>query len=231
MLTLLLRLAVGYEGLFGFIATLIAQVALHYFYGKTPAGRGGYFDMVTGWHQMIQSPKVLLGGVAICLSIALFNFFGLSGGFELCAASGRAALTSSQSRGPSRPRHAAPSTRAVRWASGPFPSSWCVLDRRCRTLYAHTASQGWEVFRPLTGSLQLLGFALLCGATLLFNGVIGPRYLPRWLRPGRPALARLRSRSRSRILHRSRSRSRVPSAYNPLPTDEEEVRRFSTDQN
>ncbi|PWN45825.1 hypothetical protein IE81DRAFT_319661 [Ceraceosorus guamensis] len=183
-------LAVGYEGLFGFTMTLSAQVLLHYFYGRTPRGQGGYFDMVTGWQQMISNNAVLWSSLAICLSIALFNFFGLS------------------------------VTRSV------SATARSTIDT-CRTLgiWAVSLVLGWEVFRPLSGSLQLLGFALLCAATLLFNGVISVRFLPRWLRPSRgPAMARLRDASRSR------SQSRA-SAATAAAADSRDLRRSATQNN
>lgn len=71
-------LAVGYEGLFGLSTVLFLMPFFHWFIGTTPQGKGGYFDMITGWHQMINNSGVLWSSVAIALSIALFNFFGLS---------------------------------------------------------------------------------------------------------------------------------------------------------
>lgn len=71
-------LAVGYEGLFGLSTVLFLMPFFHWFIGMTPQGKGGYFDMITGWHQMINNSGVLWSSVAIALSIALFNFFGLS---------------------------------------------------------------------------------------------------------------------------------------------------------
>ncbi|PWY97202.1 hypothetical protein BCV70DRAFT_203090 [Testicularia cyperi] len=71
-------LAVGYEGIFGASTTLIAMPLLHFFIGRTPEGRGGYFDMSAGWSQIIGVPAVLRSSIAICFTIAFFNFFGLS---------------------------------------------------------------------------------------------------------------------------------------------------------
>ena len=39
---------------------------------------GGYFDISTGWNQMISFRQIWISGIAICFSIAFFNFFGLS---------------------------------------------------------------------------------------------------------------------------------------------------------
>ncbi|GAC99413.1 hypothetical protein PHSY_007014 [Pseudozyma hubeiensis SY62] len=71
-------LAVGYEGVFGSITTLIAMPLLHYFIGSTEEGRGGYFDMSAGFYQIMTVPAVLISSIAICFTIAFFNFFGLS---------------------------------------------------------------------------------------------------------------------------------------------------------
>ncbi|KAI0305445.1 hypothetical protein B0F90DRAFT_1698097 [Multifurca ochricompacta] len=37
-----------------------------------------WFDLVRGWHQLVDTPSVLYSGIVIACSIALFNFFGLS---------------------------------------------------------------------------------------------------------------------------------------------------------
>lgn len=125
-------MAVGYEGFFGLIVTLSVQVLLHFVYGKTKDGRGGYFDMTNGWSQMIHSPAVLWSSFAIALSIALFNFFGLSVTRNISA------------------------------------TARSTIDT-CRTIgiWVVSLSLGWEVFRPLSGGLQILGFVLLCYGTLV----------------------------------------------------------------
>jgi len=65
--------AVGLEGLFG-ATTIIALMP----FLATWASRSTFFDLPRGWHQMIDNPTVLWSGVVIALSIAFFNFFGLS---------------------------------------------------------------------------------------------------------------------------------------------------------
>ncbi|KAH8117492.1 hypothetical protein DFH11DRAFT_1575342 [Phellopilus nigrolimitatus] len=65
--------AVGFEGLFGFLTIVIFMPVLGLL-----ADRSTFFDLPRGWHQMIDTPSVLWSGVAIACSIALFNFFGLS---------------------------------------------------------------------------------------------------------------------------------------------------------
>jgi hypothetical protein len=65
--------AVGLEGSFG-AATIVFLMPLM----ATWASRSTFFDLPRGWHQMIDNPTVLWSGVVIALSIAFFNFFGLS---------------------------------------------------------------------------------------------------------------------------------------------------------
>jgi hypothetical protein len=67
--------AVGFEGLFGFITILIFIPILSI---PSVASRSPFFDLTRGWHQTIGNPNVLWSGVVIAISIALFNFFGLS---------------------------------------------------------------------------------------------------------------------------------------------------------
>lgn len=69
---------VGWEGLFGLSVTVLGMIVLHLAVGRTDAGRYGYFDMVEGWRQMTQHPKVLVSSFLIMISIGGFNFFGLS---------------------------------------------------------------------------------------------------------------------------------------------------------
>lgn len=69
---------VGWEGLFGLSVTVLGMIVLHFAIGRTDAGRYGYFDMVEGWRQMTQHPKVLVSSFLIMISIGGFNFFGLS---------------------------------------------------------------------------------------------------------------------------------------------------------
>lgn len=69
---------VGFEGLFGFIVTVLGMIILHFAIGRTEAGKYGYFDMIEGWKQWTQNPQVLLSSILIMFSIGGFNFFGLS---------------------------------------------------------------------------------------------------------------------------------------------------------
>ncbi|KIM49442.1 hypothetical protein M413DRAFT_21666 [Hebeloma cylindrosporum] len=67
--------AVGYEGLFGTISILMFVPILAI---PSITKLSTFFDLPRGWYQMIYTPAVLYSGLAICVSISLFNFFGLS---------------------------------------------------------------------------------------------------------------------------------------------------------
>jgi hypothetical protein len=67
--------AVGYEGLFGTLSILLFVPILAI---PSISAISPFFDFPRGWHQMINSPAVLYSSFAICLSISLFNYFGLS---------------------------------------------------------------------------------------------------------------------------------------------------------
>ena len=69
---------VGWEGLFGFIVTVIAMIILHLVVGRTEKGRNGYFDAEEGWREMTQNRAIAVSSVLIMISIGGFNFFGLS---------------------------------------------------------------------------------------------------------------------------------------------------------
>ncbi|KAK9762817.1 hypothetical protein K7432_011090 [Basidiobolus ranarum] len=67
--------AVGLEGVFGIASLLIGVPILYFSIGQ---GTRGYFDIPVGWNQIVNHPPVLISGVLIALSIAFFNWFGLS---------------------------------------------------------------------------------------------------------------------------------------------------------
>jgi drug/metabolite transporter (DMT)-like permease len=71
-------LAVGYEGLFGTISILILMPLLPLIRLSPSSPAAQWFDLVRGWHQLIDTPSVLYSGIVIACSIALFNAFGLS---------------------------------------------------------------------------------------------------------------------------------------------------------
>lgn len=65
--------AVGYEGFFGALTIVLAMPVLARLAPYSP-----YFDLPRGLTQMLNSPPVLGSAFVIALSIALFNFCGLS---------------------------------------------------------------------------------------------------------------------------------------------------------
>lgn len=60
---------VGWEGIFGFSVTLLGMIVLHFAIGRTEQGHYGPFDMVEGWRQWTQNPRVLLSSFLIMISI------------------------------------------------------------------------------------------------------------------------------------------------------------------
>jgi len=68
--------AVGLEGIFGLTTIIFGTIVMYYTYGIHHPG--GYFDIPAGWNQIISFPQVWRSGIAICFSIAFFNFFGLA---------------------------------------------------------------------------------------------------------------------------------------------------------
>jgi drug/metabolite transporter (DMT)-like permease len=69
---------VGWEGLFGFVVTVLGMTVMHFAVGITDAGRYGAFDMAEGFRQMTRNPHILISSFLIMISIGGFNFFGLS---------------------------------------------------------------------------------------------------------------------------------------------------------
>lgn len=60
---------VGWEGLFGFLVTVVGYLFLHLIVGRTDAGRYGYFDIVEGWRQITSYRPIAVSSVAIMISI------------------------------------------------------------------------------------------------------------------------------------------------------------------
>jgi drug/metabolite transporter (DMT)-like permease len=65
---------VGWEGIFGFIVTIIGMFVLHLSIGQTDAGRYGYFDAKEGWKQMTTNRAVALSSILIMISIGYVLF-------------------------------------------------------------------------------------------------------------------------------------------------------------
>lgn len=60
------------------VTTVIALLIIYWFYGRTPAGRGGYFDAAQGLSEIVENRAVWTSSIVIAFSIALFNFCGLA---------------------------------------------------------------------------------------------------------------------------------------------------------
>ena len=60
---------VGWEGIFGFVVTVLFMIVMHLLVGRTEAGRYGYFDMVEGWRQMTEIRKIGISSLLIMVSI------------------------------------------------------------------------------------------------------------------------------------------------------------------
>ena len=69
---------VGWEGLFGFLVTLVGMIVLHLAVGQTEKGRYGYFDSKEGWREITHNKAIAVSSILIMISIGGFNFFGLS---------------------------------------------------------------------------------------------------------------------------------------------------------
>ncbi|KAI8941079.1 hypothetical protein NX059_002319 [Plenodomus lindquistii] len=63
---------VGWEGIFGFLVTLLGMIVLHFAIGT------GYFNAREGLYQMTHYRAIAVSSVLIMISIGGFNFFGLS---------------------------------------------------------------------------------------------------------------------------------------------------------
>lgn len=67
--------AVGYEGLFGALSIILCMPILAM---PSVASSSPFFDLPRGWYQLVNTPSVFQSGIAIAISISLFNYFGLS---------------------------------------------------------------------------------------------------------------------------------------------------------
>jgi drug/metabolite transporter (DMT)-like permease len=61
--------AVGWEGLWGFVVTVICMIVLHLTVGKTEAGKYGYFDAAEGLREVWENKTIMISSVLIMISI------------------------------------------------------------------------------------------------------------------------------------------------------------------
>jgi hypothetical protein len=61
--------AVGWEGIWGFLVTIIGMVILHFSYGNTPKGKGGYFDAREGLYEITHFRSIAVSSILIMISI------------------------------------------------------------------------------------------------------------------------------------------------------------------
>ena len=60
---------VGWEGVFGFLVTVLGMFILHFSIGRTERGRNGYFDAVEGWREISHFRSIAVTSVLIMISI------------------------------------------------------------------------------------------------------------------------------------------------------------------
>jgi hypothetical protein len=66
---------VGWEGIFGFLVTLIGMIVLHLTIGRTESGRNGYFDAREGWRAITSTRSVAVSSFLIMISIGYVHLF------------------------------------------------------------------------------------------------------------------------------------------------------------
>lgn len=145
--------AVGWEGIWGFLVTMIGMVVLHFAYGNTAAGKGGYFDMNQGLWEVTHFRAIAVSSVLIMISIGrVFPDPDLSTTANVCHNSGFNFFGLSVTRSVSA-------------------TARSTIDT-CRTLFIWVVSLGlgWETFKWL----QVVGFAMLVYGTFVFNDIVQP---------------------------------------------------------
>lgn len=61
--------AVGWEGIWGFVVTTHAMIILHFAYGNTAKGKGGYFDAREGLYEITHFRSIAVSSILIMISI------------------------------------------------------------------------------------------------------------------------------------------------------------------
>ncbi|BFZ55252.1 hypothetical protein PYCC9005_002292 [Savitreella phatthalungensis] len=68
----------GYEGIYGLFIVTTGMFIAHITYGSTPKGADTTWDVQSGLNAIGHDPKLVLAFMIFAVSIAAFNFFGLS---------------------------------------------------------------------------------------------------------------------------------------------------------
>jgi drug/metabolite transporter (DMT)-like permease len=149
---------VGWEGVFGFLVTLVGMVVMYAVVGSTDAGRYGYFDIGEGWREITSNRAIATSSLLIMISIGyvFLDFFLI---YRLMIT---VALTSSVCRllGLSLPLRVARSIRAGRFSFGLFRLVWAGnLSSGSRLLASRFLSM--EPFCSIISSRLLLRLACL----------------------------------------------------------------------
>ena len=136
---------VGWEGVFGFLVTLLATGILHLVVGRTPAGKGGYFDAREGFHEMFTNRTIAVTSLLIMVSIGYVSLpikTRTPTNLDFIAASTSSA-SPSRAKSPQQP--AAQSTPAARCSSGSSRWAWAG---------SHSSGYKWSVSRCWSGVLH-----------------------------------------------------------------------------
>ena len=121
---------VGWEGVFGFVVTVIGMIILHLAVGRTDAGRYGYFDAREGLREITHYRSIAVSSVLIMISIGYVQPH-FSKYFHLCSLLTFYTVVSTFSVSPSPAplvlHPAPPLILAARSSFGSFP--WALTGR------------------------------------------------------------------------------------------------------
>jgi drug/metabolite transporter (DMT)-like permease len=155
---------VGWEGVFGFLVTLLGTGILHLAIGRTARGQGGYFDAREGFHEMFTNRTIAVTSLLIMVSIGYVSLPPSKRVTErellLTYISHPAASTSSASpsRAKSPQQPAAQSTRAARCSSGSSRWVWAGSPSSgCKSSVSRSWSGARRCSTRLSTRLLLLG--------------------------------------------------------------------------
>jgi len=156
--------AVGWEGLWGLLVTILIMIVGHVTYGK------GYFDMREGLSQVFGHRSIAVSSVLIMISIG-YVLVNLSLDRLCLQQSPPRIIQDSQMLTANLPLSSGFNFFGLSVTNTLSATSRSTIDT-CRTLFIWLVSLGlgWESFKWL----QVLGFALLVYGTFLFNDLIKP---------------------------------------------------------